>query len=835
MKSKEGESHPAQKRQRESENDIPSLPKETIQSRPKSRLVCLLKRAYSSICPPPQHSQFVFKNTEEAAIKNSALIMSFDGNVSAVLDNEKGSTLTPGSEFRNKEFINPLFDLHEDGEKLKEIIEKGASYIFKDGTEQTEDERRSDIIAAVEKGNNHSARGKESLLKTRYTNEVERGWMIPFSISEILAIQGLSVIPIGVASQFTIKADREKVRKDRLTHDCSRPQASGSSVNINTDKDKMEECRFGMALLRVIYQIHILRFLNPNTPILISKLDLDSAYRRLHVRLMHALLCTSIIGSICYILFRLPFGSAGAPGLFSLFSEFVADIAQALFEDETWNPEELFSEMAEEVKLGEFGRAPFAIARELSIAITAKVVSIDVYIDDLITVLLYSESRFQRIRNVIPLILDCLIRPLTNMEQVNRSSILQQAKLIAEGWFEEAKTVLGWLINTRTLRIFFPKMKSLQLKLELQDLYKSFEDQNPVNRKLLESVIGKLVNICFLIPEGRFFINRLRFRLKRCHWTGCKNFDLMESKDLLFWIKIVDVIKEGSIGRSFNSILNTLANILAFSDACERGLGGFFIIGSKAFAWRFELPDDLQDIFTLNLLEFIAAYWTVKIISELHPGSRIRSHVDSTNALSWLKKNNHRPDLQPQHDTVARDYGMALFESDCSADEDYLEGERNKIADSLSRDTHIPSDQLIQVLRKHESTKDMMLDEFEIYLENESRLCDYLRNLKRKLPNKKPSSKRRIPSELATGKDGRNSYPLSVSRTIPFSRISEMKTDIKSATSSKPTWSATEITFLEQKLRVKSEKRDCDRDSRIFVRDSRMKDLNVQSLHPQDA
>jgi len=56
--------------------------------------------------------------------------MSFNGNVSSVLDNEKGSILTPGSEFRNKEIINPLFDLHEDGEKLKEIIEKGASYIF---------------------------------------------------------------------------------------------------------------------------------------------------------------------------------------------------------------------------------------------------------------------------------------------------------------------------------------------------------------------------------------------------------------------------------------------------------------------------------------------------------------------------------------------------------------------------------------------------------------------------------------------------------------------------------------------------------------------------------
>jgi len=114
-------------------------------------------------------------------------------------------------------------------------------------------------------------------------------------------------------------------------------------------------------------------------------------------------------------------------------------------------------------------------------------------------------------------------------------------------------------------------------------------------------------------------------------------------------------------------------------------------------------------------------------------------YEDSTHALSWLKTNNHHPDLQPQHNTVARDYGMALFKSDCSTNKDYLEGERNKSADSLSRDTHIPSDQLIQELRKHESVKDMMLEEFEIYFENESKLYDYLLlNRKQQLPNKEP-------------------------------------------------------------------------------------------------
>jgi hypothetical protein len=199
----------------------------------------------------------------------------------------------------------------------------------------------------------------------------------------------------------------------------------------------------------------MLPFLHPNTPILISKLDLDSAYRRLHVRLIHALLYTSIIGSVYYILFRLPFGSdilfrlpfgsAGAPGLFSLFSEFVADISQALYDDETWDPGDLFSEMASEIGLGKFGDSPFAVARELSIAIKSTLVIINVYIDDLIIVLLFSPSRFQRFKNVIPLILDLLIRPLTSTRQAKRSSILQQTKLMVGS----KKSKLFWVVNQR--------------------------------------------------------------------------------------------------------------------------------------------------------------------------------------------------------------------------------------------------------------------------------------------------------------------------------------------------------------------------------------------------
>jgi len=134
----------------------------------------------------------------------------------------------------------------------------------------------------------------------------------------------------------------------------------------------------------------------------------------------------------------------------------------------------------------------------------------------------------------------------------------------------------------------------------------------------------------------------------------------------------------------------------------------------------------------------------------------------------------------------------------------------------LSRDTHIPSAQFIQELRESAATKDMMSGGFEIYLENE--------NLKQKLPNKKPSSRRRIPSGLATGKSGQTSYSLTASRTTTFSNTSKLMKDIKSMMSSKPTLSISELTALEQKFLVKSEKRDCDRD----YQGSRMKASNAQ-------
>ena len=61
--------------------------------------------------------------------------------------------------------------------------------------------------------------------------------------------------------------------------------------------------------------------------------------------------------------------------------------------------------------------------------------------------------------------------------------------------------------------------------------------------------------------------------------------EVMEKEDLKLWMTIVDVITEGNMGRSTNSILPTMASILCISDACEHGVGGLIIVNGIGFAW----------------------------------------------------------------------------------------------------------------------------------------------------------------------------------------------------------------------------------------------------------
>ena len=100
-------------------------------------------------------------------------------------------------------------------------------------------------------------------------------------------------------------------------------------------KETLEPCFYGHCLLCILHMIHKMRLTHPQIIILLTKLDLDAAYRRIHVLAAMAVLTITIIKKIAYILLRLPFGVANGPANYSLVSESIFNLTNKILDDNT--------------------------------------------------------------------------------------------------------------------------------------------------------------------------------------------------------------------------------------------------------------------------------------------------------------------------------------------------------------------------------------------------------------------------------------------------------------------------------------------------------------------
>jgi len=244
----------------------------------------------------------------------------------------------------------------------------------------------------------------------------------------------------------------------------------------------------------------------------------------------------------------------------------------------------------------------------------------------MIIICLAFEKYIKKATNAIPLILDAIFRPILN-QKVSRQPILNAIKTMIEGCLEEIKTILGWLMNTRKLSIHLPKEKKEKWTSEINSMVSNDLAGELTTKKDLESTIGKLKHTAIVVSEGNHFLNRLRYWQKMIKLNRRQHGRLhpSEIKDLQLWISMLNFLKEGNIGQSFNHVLRTIPWILCISDACEIGLGGYFVIDNWGFAWRFELPKELRGKFSINLLEFLGCYWTVQMVTELKKDSVART------------------------------------------------------------------------------------------------------------------------------------------------------------------------------------------------------------------
>lgn len=713
-------------------NDV-HPPKKSIKHQ-ESLLVSLMKNAMNDDSKVLNSTQLTFEVSTKAAERNSTLIAAHGFSIRRLLSSEPNTILTPGSEFRSLNALRPLFKLHPKGDYITSIVENGVKYRYIEDFSYPETDRKSDISHACNSNiNNKSTFANPNIVDTALEKEVKKGWSFVLPKNFALLIDDpIGCIPLSVAQQWTMDSTGKPVIKYRLAQDCSQARPSGFSINKNIDIDSYS-CQFGYCLHRILLRILFLRQKYPTTPIGISKHDMDSAYRRLHVHPDDAILECWTWREYLVVNTRLPFGSAPAASDFSVISDFIADLSQAMINDETWDPDSLKSPMTSQIPLPSYAAGQKTKARPLLYDIDCPDIYIDVYIDDLITLATLSNDNINRARNAIPLALDCIFRRVSEKELNSRPPILAYDKLLAEGNLSETRTVLGWVIDTSTLRMHLSPHKAQRYLTQINEIIFKAHQNQLIKGKDLEKLLGKLLYVAQIAIEGKYFMSRLRYRLKKIQSTPTppihsKLLKQEEINDLMLWKEIIHDAEHK--GRNVNRIANTIPDFGCVSDACQHGLGGWTNFG---IAWRYALPSHLLGIFSINILETIAAYWTIKLTINVVGSCKILAKVDSKSAQFWIHRPRFHPDTAPVHDSVCRLIGTMLRNYDSAIILDHTKGETNVLADSLSRDSHIPLIHYLPLLKQH--LGQILPTNFEIIEQNSPELTSFLESLASMLPS----------------------------------------------------------------------------------------------------
>ena len=819
--------------------NVPSVeekakPSQLASSRFDSWLIQNVRKITSKTYPANKAPLFKLENTLEAAQINTAILERFDWNFEKAIDAQHNTIMQAGSEYRPLEDLESIFKHHKDWEKLKVLLTKGVVYGFDKDKVYTEEMRKSDLANEMKKGNSKSTHGLEDVIMKNYTKEITRAWMIPFLKSSLMKVVGVGVIPIGVASQWTMDKDNNRVIKNRTTHNLSNKMKSGFSWNGMLDEDLMEPCLFGWCLVRILHRIHDIRQRHPESGIFISKIDLDAAFRRLHVCTDHALLSTTVIEQIAYFLSRLPFGTSEGPGKHDIPSNMCVELAQMIMDDPTWDPKDLHSPRAADIP--EVKRLPaeipFGQAHPLKVTIDdPKDSYVDGFIDDLISIILDQMNFPERGRHAVALALHTFFRPTNPDDPVPRDDILSLRKLLAEGGLEETKMVLGWFIDTRRFIIKLARDKATRWIMDIDDLITKISEKEPVTTKELESMIGKLNTASYIHSEGRFFMSRIRYSLKVSKMNrGSTKLPRKVLLDLLLWKKFLNTLTER--GRSINHITYTLPRWFTKQDASEFAIGGFNCTG---LSWRYIIPSAWVKLIHINVLEFLAVMVTTWMsILQLgfvdEDGIKFLAQTDNTSALGWLKGST-RYDKSNKLSTVLREkigrkFAELLSDAGISHYSQHVAGINNEIADHLSRNIEMSHSQQISSINSQFSKS---CPENLRIVELPEEILSWILSFWQESTQIMALPKAQKTRLLAAAESGTNSQPKG---TLTLS--SEINLHQKLLRSSVLSRTSSDITTVADKLGMNFEDRRFVPSSTQYLRRSDHWDSTIQSETPEE-
>jgi hypothetical protein len=639
--------------------------------------------------PVPQKPPVRFDTSDESIQHNSELLRQFDYDLNKLLEAHGHTTLNYGAEFRPVQQLEKVLGPHPNFAFFRTVLRDGMNYFFK--SELTEEQRKAELHANVERGNHKSADASADKVRQLLDKDVRHGFSLPVLPELVYKIKNALVQPCGIVTQYALTASGARQLKERLTHDLTYSLTEeGISVNDRIDMSQYTEMIYGWCLLRIIHFVVALRLRHPRKRIFLAKYDFSDAYRRVAHSASAAIQSIIIFAGIAFLALRLTFGGAPNPPTWCCFSEMVADLSNEipLCHDwdpaTTYNPEQPDTPPPDE----EPGNAPLAPAQSLAVHIPTEITArTDCFIDDLIRAFLDTPENREREPHAVPLAIHITTRPHAGeREPVPRRSLVQAEKMIAEGTPAESQIVLGWILNTHFLLIKLPGDKFVAWSSDIASVLETgsatFGD--------LESLLGRLNHAGYVIPMARHFLNRLRLRIeRRLHKRQRLTLNSEELADLRLWLHF---LASAHRGISFNQMTIRQPTRLGFSDSCPFGLGGFSHTGR---AWRLLIPPDCAfygESEINNLLEFLAMVITIWIIllecaADGSSEACILALGDNTSGIGWLFRSGR---IKPHSvyytavQLIARKLAMLILESSHCLASQHLKGSKNTVSDYLS-------------------------------------------------------------------------------------------------------------------------------------------------------
>jgi hypothetical protein len=297
-----------------------------------------------------------------------------------------------------------------------------------------------------------------AVLRALNSTNVEHGYSFCLPEAALSEIAGAAVAPHGIVHQGTINELGQYLSKGQAH---ARPvllRPTGRAIHKRSvHHGRTHAMRLQPPLLRIIHLILHLRRTSPKTRIFIQKVDFKSAYQRMHLSTDMAAKCITVVGGLAFVSLRLPFGGRACTSLWSDVSETIMDLSNALALDTTWDPDTLHCPLQHLIPrtLSEPDTVPFAEALSTSVTIPESDgnYKADIFIDDLISVILNDGAGCKRGAASSLLAIHTVGRPVASQEPVPRNELMAEKELIAESLLEKVKTTLGWLLDTRRLLI----------------------------------------------------------------------------------------------------------------------------------------------------------------------------------------------------------------------------------------------------------------------------------------------------------------------------------------------------------------------------------------------